>query len=142
MYKGNWIHPSDNVMIDFSKLRIYGTLIHRHQALGQDKTWFDSRRQMWIRQQNNEKNRKKKFHGKVEITYQIRTPCCMSHDPRFQSFFSHHFSIGFFFMPSTFEFLFFFWELKRLSIGLATCLSIHDYRLNIVWNLIWFSHSF
>lgn len=91
------------------------------------------------------KKTEKKFHGKVEITYQIRTPCCMSHDPRFHLFFFFPpFFYWFFFMLSTFEFVlffFFFWELKRLSIGFATCLSIHDYRLNIVWNPIWFSLS-
>lgn len=103
-------------MIDFSKLRIYGTLIHRHQALGQDKTWFDSRRQMWIRQQNNEKNQKK-IHGKVEVTYQIRTPCCMSHDPRFHLFFFPPFFYWFFFMPSTLEFVlfFFFLGIKKIK---------------------------
>lgn len=117
MYKGNWIHPSDNVMIDFSKLRIYGTLIHRHQALGQDKTWFDSRRQMWIRQQNNEKNQKK-FHGKLKSHIKLgrRAACPMT--PVSNLFFPTIFLLVFFFMLSTFEFVlffFFFLGIKKIK---------------------------
>lgn len=104
-------------MIDFSKLRIYGTLIHRHQS--------SRTRQNVIRLHVGKcesaskitKKTKKKFHGKVEITYQIRTPCCMSHDPRFHLFFFPPFFYWFFFMPSTLEFVlfFFFLGIKKIK---------------------------
>lgn len=130
-------------MIDFSKLRIHSTLIHRHQALGQDKTWFDY---MSANVNPPAKKRKKPKKNPRESWSHISNQDAVLHVPwpPFPSFFfSHHFSIGFFsclqlwssFYSSS------FWELKRLSIGLATRLSIHDYQLNIVWNPIWFSLS-